>query len=148
MEFDGLLYAVWVGKPPGPYHLWYSAFNGTSWTPQKTVPSALTTEVSGPALAVYHGVIPPTPHFERANPALGIEQTPFFVSPDAQAWPSGSDERWAGVSSFGIGGTNVHLCLRSVAARAEAGREAGPWVFTLSAKTASALGAPGKIACA
>jgi hypothetical protein len=69
VEFDGLLYAVWVGKPPGPYHLWYSAFNGTSWTPQKTVPSALTTEVSGPALAVYHGDLylawigqPPAPY--------------------------------------------------------------------------------------
>jgi phthiocerol/phenolphthiocerol synthesis type-I polyketide synthase E len=95
------------------------------------------------ALAVYNGVIPPTPHFERANPALGIEQTPFLVSAERQVWPGGEDVRWAGVSSFGIGGTNVHLCLRSVA-EAEAGSKPGPWVFPLSAKTARAL----EVSCA
>jgi len=92
------------------------------------------------ALAVHHGVIPPTPHFERANPALGLERTPFRVSAERVAWPQGEQEHWAGVSSFGIGGTNVHVCLRSaprvVASAADA---IGPWVFPISAKTASAL---------
>jgi phthiocerol/phenolphthiocerol synthesis type-I polyketide synthase E len=95
------------------------------------------------ALAVHHGIIPPTPHFERANPELAIERTPFRVSAEAAEWPHSDTERWAGVSSFGIGGTNVHVCLRSapiVQADPEAGSTVqGPWVFPLSAKTVSTL---------
>jgi phthiocerol/phenolphthiocerol synthesis type-I polyketide synthase E len=96
-------------------------------------------------LAVHHGVIPPTPHFNRANPALGIEESPFRVSARSARWPEGETERWAGVSSFGIGGTNVHLCLRSAPAEQsdfEAGTiEGGPWIFPVSAKTSTALDA-------
>jgi phthiocerol/phenolphthiocerol synthesis type-I polyketide synthase E len=95
------------------------------------------------ACAVHHGTIPGTPHFERANPALGIEESPFRITAQTEAWPQGQTERWAGVSSFGIGGTNVHLCLRSAPAvepDAEAGGiEGGSWVFPLSAKTPAAL---------
>ena len=90
------------------------------------------------ALAVHHGMIPPTLNFERANPALGLERTAFRVSAERVEWPA--DERWAGVSSFGIGGTNVHVCLRSApAAKSELAQ--GPFVFPVSAKTERALGA-------
>jgi phthiocerol/phenolphthiocerol synthesis type-I polyketide synthase E len=96
-------------------------------------------------LAVHHGVIPPTPHFNRANPALGIEESPFRVSASSARWPEGETDRWAGVSSFGIGGTNVHLCLRGAPAEqsdSEAGAiGGGPWVFPVSAKTPTALDA-------
>jgi phthiocerol/phenolphthiocerol synthesis type-I polyketide synthase E len=91
------------------------------------------------ALAVHSGVIPPTPHFERANPALGLERTPFRVSAERSDWPLGESEHWAGVSSFGIGGTNVHVCLRSAPAVKTAGPAHGPWVFPVSAKTDAAL---------
>jgi phthiocerol/phenolphthiocerol synthesis type-I polyketide synthase E len=95
------------------------------------------------ALAVHHGIIPATPHFVRANPALGIEESPFRVTAQAEAWPEGEPERWAGVSSFGIGGTNVHLCLRSAPtseSNAEADGIAGrSWIFPVSAKTPTAL---------
>ena len=94
-------------------------------------------------LAVYHGTIPGTPHFERANPALGIEESPFRITAQPEAWPDGQSERWAGVSSFGIGGTNVHVCLRGApAARTDAatdGMERGSWIFPISAKTPAAV---------
>jgi len=90
------------------------------------------------ALAVHHGVIPPTLNFERANPALGLERTPFTVSAESATWPEGESERWAGVSSFGIGGTNVHVCLRNApAVKSELAQ--GPFVFPVSAKTERAL---------
>jgi malonyl CoA-acyl carrier protein transacylase/acyl carrier protein len=96
-------------------------------------------------LAVHHGVIPPTPHFNRANPALGIEESPFRVSASSAKWPEGDTERWAGVSSFGIGGTNVHLCLHSAPVeQPEFGAgsvRGGPWVFPVSAKTSTAMDA-------
>ena len=94
-------------------------------------------------LAVYHGVIPPTPNFVEANPALGLDKTAFRVSAAAGHWPEGDDERWAGVSSFGIGGTNVHVVLRSAPASAAGSdtRTEDGWanVFPISAKTATAL---------
>jgi hypothetical protein len=52
-DYDGLLYAAWTGNS-STRHIWYSAFNGTSWTAQTTVPSALT-NITGPALGVYGG---------------------------------------------------------------------------------------------
>ena len=36
---------------------------------------------------------------------------------------------------WGIGGTNVHLCLRGASVRDEAEVQRGPWVFPVSAKT-------------
>ncbi len=96
-------------------------------------------------LAVHYGVIPPTPHFNRANPALGIENSRFRVSASSARWPEGETDRWAGVSSFGIGGTNVHLCLRSMRAGESdfesSAMEGGPWIFPVSAKTPTALDA-------
>lgn len=96
-------------------------------------------------LAVHHGVIPPTPHFSRPNPAAGIEESPFRVSASSARWPEGETDRWAGVSSFGIGGTNVHLCLRNASAKESdfetRATEGGPWIFPVSAKTPAALDA-------
>jgi phthiocerol/phenolphthiocerol synthesis type-I polyketide synthase E len=100
------------------------------------------------ALAVHWGVIPPTPHFVRANPALGIEESSFRVTTRCEAWPDPRPDtgpmRWAGVSSFGIGGTNVHLCLCAAPLESSAGGdplEGGSWVFPVSAKTPAALAA-------
>ena len=90
------------------------------------------------ALVVHHGMIPPTLNFEKANPALGLERTVFKVSAERVEWPT--EERWAGVSSFGIGGTNVHVCLRSSPAVKETFAD-GPFVFPVSAKTERALDA-------
>jgi hypothetical protein len=51
-QFNGLLYAAWTGYT-SPYRIWYSAFNGKTWTAQKTVPSAMTNNGAGPGLAVF-----------------------------------------------------------------------------------------------
>lgn len=63
-------------------------------------------------LAVSRGQIPPMLHFHSPNPALKIEESPFTIPVSAQAW---QDEiRYAGVSSFGIGGTNCHMIVASL----------------------------------
>jgi thioesterase domain-containing protein/acyl carrier protein len=61
-------------------------------------------------LAVHHGVLPPTVDFRAPNPALDLG--PFRVPTRAEPWPAGP--RVAGVSSFGIGGTNAHVIVESV----------------------------------
>lgn len=63
-------------------------------------------------LTVSHGQIPPTLHFQTPHPALKLEETPFTVPVAPQAWRD--DIRYAGVSSFGIGGTNCHMIVASL----------------------------------
>ncbi|MFW3464686.1 type I polyketide synthase [Streptomyces microflavus] len=61
------------------------------------------------ALAVHHGVIPPSLHFRTPNPRIDFPAERLEVITEAAAWPAGP--RFAGVSSFGYGGTNAHVAL-------------------------------------
>jgi myxalamid-type polyketide synthase MxaB len=63
-------------------------------------------------LALSHKQLPPSVHFERPNPEIDFESSPFYVNKTLKAWvpPEGFPRR-AGVSSFGIGGTNAHVVL-------------------------------------
>jgi acyl transferase domain-containing protein/aryl carrier-like protein len=71
-------------------------------------------------LCLKHHVIPPTLHFEKGNPALQLEQSPFHVTTQLTPWRGdGSVPRRAGVSSFGIGGTNAHAVLEEAPPRPE-----------------------------
>ncbi|MER7165746.1 SDR family NAD(P)-dependent oxidoreductase [Micromonospora sp. NPDC000207] len=62
-------------------------------------------------LALYHGVRPPTIHLRRPNPAWHPQQSPFAFFTEARPWSAPADERVAGVSAFGFGGTNFHVVL-------------------------------------
>jgi acyl transferase domain-containing protein len=61
-------------------------------------------------LAVREGRIPPSLHFERANPACELDRSPFYVPVETREWREPGPRR-AAVSSFGIGGTNAHVVL-------------------------------------
>ncbi|WP_440092845.1 amino acid adenylation domain-containing protein [Pseudomonas syringae] len=61
-------------------------------------------------LAVFHGVIPPNLGFGRINPQIDLEHSPFYIPTASRPWPEGR-RRLAGVSSFGIGGTNAHVII-------------------------------------
>lgn len=63
-------------------------------------------------LAVQQGVIPPQPSAEMPNHELGLDRSPFRLSPTALPWkPASTHPRRAAVSSFGFGGTNAHILL-------------------------------------
>ncbi len=90
-------------------------------------------------LALRHGTIPPSLHFERPNPQ--VELGPFYVPAQALPWPEEFFPRRAGVSSFGLGGTNVHVVLEEAPARQPSG-PSRPWqLLLLSARTPAALAA-------
>ncbi|MFP3941414.1 MAG: alpha/beta fold hydrolase [Thermoanaerobaculia bacterium] len=55
--------------------------------------------------------IPPSLHFEEPNPEIDFAAGPFFVADRLIPWRSGEHPRRAGVSAFGIGGTNAHAVL-------------------------------------
>ena len=93
------------------------------------------------ALAIEHGTIPASLHFETPNPALALENSPFFVNAALSAWPSGLTPRRAGVSSFGMGGTNAHVVLEQAPDEQPSSEAAAadPELVVLSARTESAL---------
>ncbi len=92
------------------------------------------------ALSVYHGVIPPSLNFSVDNPEAQFDSTPFYVNTGLTGWPMDGPRR-AGVSAFGLGGTNVHVVLEQAPPRAPApATPAGfPVTLVLSAKTSAAL---------
>ena len=89
------------------------------------------------ALAIKHGTIPPTLHFTAPNPHLNYDESPFFVATESLEWPD--DARRAGVSAFGLGGTNVHVVLEAPPAAATAPASRAPQLIVLSARSEAAL---------
>ncbi len=89
------------------------------------------------ALALRHGVIPATVHFTSPNPALDLESSPFYVVGSKLDWPRSKGRRRAGLSSFGIGGTNSHVVLEEAPAleEAERGVERPFEIWPVSAKS-------------
>jgi phthiocerol/phenolphthiocerol synthesis type-I polyketide synthase E len=90
-------------------------------------------------LALRHREIPPTLHFQRGNPQVDFDATPFYVNNEIVAVDA--KPMRAGVSSFGIGGTNVHVVMEEAPRRRDAAGPAGgtPALLLVSARTVSAL---------
>lgn len=63
------------------------------------------------ALAVYHGVKPPTINLKNPNSYYNAGSSPFAFHTEAGLWMQ--EKRYAGVSAFGFGGTNFHAVLES-----------------------------------
>jgi acyl transferase domain-containing protein/acyl-CoA synthetase (AMP-forming)/AMP-acid ligase II len=92
-------------------------------------------------LALEHGVIPPSLHFETPNPAIDWDHSPFYVNTTPVAWKTTEGPRRAGVNSLGIGGSNVHVILEEAPAPVAVPRDVDrpQHVLTLSARTEPAL---------
>jgi acyl transferase domain-containing protein/thioesterase domain-containing protein/SAM-dependent methyltransferase/acyl carrier protein len=90
------------------------------------------------ALLLQHRELVPTPHFRRPNPGLDLEASPFVVSDALRPW-SAEGPLLAGISSFGIGGTNVHAILESAPATDRRPPRTAPRIFCLSATTPAGL---------
>jgi len=91
------------------------------------------------ALALEHKQIPPSLHFDRPNPQIDFDNSPFYVNTQLADWKTNGHPRRAGVSSFGFGGTNAHVILEEAPA-VEASGPSRPWhTLLLSAKSETAL---------
>jgi acyl transferase domain-containing protein/aryl carrier-like protein/ubiquinone/menaquinone biosynthesis C-methylase UbiE len=97
------------------------------------------------ALALKHGLIPPSLHFQTPNPHIDFERLKLRVQQHLEPWPENGDGRYAGVNSFGFGGTNAHIVLSEPPPREtlhpEHGAEASPaaYLIPLSARSSDAL---------
>lgn len=90
------------------------------------------------ALSLKHKQIPPSLHFNQANPEINFDNSPFYVNTTLRTWNTNGIPRRAGVSSFGIGGTNAHIILEEAPSEEQVTVKL-PQLLLLSAKTRTAL---------
>jgi acyl transferase domain-containing protein/acyl carrier protein len=90
-------------------------------------------------LSLRHGRIPPSLHFETANPAIDFAASPFYVNTGLRDWPRLGAPRRAGVSAFGVGGTNAHVIVEEAPQSERGASPRSPQILVLSAKTPGAL---------
>lgn len=91
-------------------------------------------------LALQNRRIPPSINFERPNPEIDFDASPFRVVTEATDWEPPGGVRRAGVSAFGMGGTNAHVILEEAPAREPSEPPRRRWqLLPLSARSDAAL---------
>ncbi|MFD8498154.1 SDR family NAD(P)-dependent oxidoreductase [Amycolatopsis sp. NPDC059657] len=89
-------------------------------------------------LAIQHKEIPASLNFTTPNPEIPLDALRLRVCTEAKGWDDGP--RFAGVSSFGLGGTNCHLVLTDPPAPCETQGIVGQELpFVLSGRSVKAL---------
>jgi acyl transferase domain-containing protein/surfactin synthase thioesterase subunit len=96
-------------------------------------------------LAMRHGTLPRTLHLDEVTPQVDWDQGGVELLRKTVPWPVSAQPRRAGVSAFGVGGTNAHVILEASdpCPTAEPVTRVAPplLAWTLSARTANALSA-------
>ncbi|WP_102868705.1 type I polyketide synthase [Pseudovibrio exalbescens] len=94
-------------------------------------------------LALENNYLPPSLHFETPNPDIDFEGLNLSVITDGIGLARGQHKRYAGVNSFGFGGTNAHVILSDpaqpdVVAHQNSSND-GAGILMLSAQSKEAL---------
>lgn len=93
-------------------------------------------------LAMQHGEIPPHLHLTKVNPHISLQENNLTIPKEATPWTvEEGQRRLAGVSAFGMSGTNAHLVLEEAPVRQAVPSEVERplHLLTLSAKSEAAL---------
>lgn len=91
-------------------------------------------------LLLQHGQIAPQSGFTTLNPHLSLDGTRLRIASEATPWPPADPPRVAGVSSFGVGGTNAHVVIEEAPELAPIDRRPErPELLALSARSPAAL---------
>ncbi|MFP7674732.1 SDR family NAD(P)-dependent oxidoreductase [Marivita sp. S0852] len=92
------------------------------------------------SMAVYNEQIPPSLGFEKPNPAIDFDHSPFHVNDRLTKWPKSDHPRRAGVNSLGVGGTNAHVVLEQAPERGPSEQSDWPFqILTVSGRSKAAL---------
>lgn len=91
-------------------------------------------------LCVKYNQIPPAVDFKEPNPEIDFANSPFYVNTELKAFPKNLYPPRAGVSAFGIGGTNAHIIVEAPPSRSTIRLDSGEqYLVPISAKTETAL---------
>ncbi len=94
------------------------------------------------ALCLYYGKIPPNLHFETPNPAIPFDELRLKVPTEIESFPDNTGSSFAGINSFGFGGTNAHVVLEEAVPTQKKDVEVpqrGGFVYQLSSRCQKAL---------
>ncbi|HEY0291343.1 MAG TPA: SDR family NAD(P)-dependent oxidoreductase [Hansschlegelia sp.] len=85
-------------------------------------------------LALEHDLLPASLHVTELNPDIPFDELKLHVATEAVPLPRGARPRYAGVNSFGFGGTNAHVIVCDPTPEDRAGR-AAPRVVEAEGRT-------------
>ncbi|WP_130873082.1 type I polyketide synthase [[Pseudopropionibacterium] massiliense] len=88
-------------------------------------------------LALEYGIIPGTCHYDSPNPEFRLDGTRITITSESTEWDTPT--RIAGVTSLGVGGTNVHVVLQSTTPPNPKASHDGITTLRLSAASPEAL---------
>ncbi|MBU3032644.1 type I polyketide synthase [Tritonibacter mobilis] len=92
------------------------------------------------ALALENKSLPPSLGYEKPNPTIDFETSPFRVNDVLCPWISHKGPRRAAVNALGVGGTNAHAILEEAPVRAPSEESDFPFqVLCISGQTKAAL---------
>lgn len=91
--------------------------------------------------ALQNSVLPKTLHIDAPTPIVDWDSGAVKLLTEPEDWPASAEPRRAGVSAFGVSGTNAHVILEAAPTQESAPAPADPAVvpLTISAKTPGAL---------
>ncbi len=92
-------------------------------------------------MALKNKKIPPTLHFQTPNSLMNLIDSAVYVNTELSKWEKPEKAlRCAGISSFGLSGTNCHVVLEEYEEKAkDSALHHGYLIFTLSAKSEKSL---------
>ncbi|MER7007806.1 beta-ketoacyl synthase N-terminal-like domain-containing protein, partial [Dactylosporangium sp. NPDC000555] len=95
-------------------------------------------------LSVHQSILPPHLNFRQPNPAIPFTEFNVLVNTERFPWPQERGQLIAGVSSFGMGGTNCHIIIsgqpvQTEGANPSATSAGGPFPLPISGRGTDAL---------
>ncbi|MFJ1749257.1 SDR family NAD(P)-dependent oxidoreductase [Streptomyces sp. NPDC088116] len=138
------LSAAYAGSRPQDRPLWLGSVKSNLGHTQA---AAGVTGIVKMVLALSHELIPRTLHADEPTPYIDWQSGPLRPATSPVPWPRAADRpRRAGISSFGVSGTNAHVILEEPPAdtsRIQVGPTGpgsrGPFPYVLSARAPQAL---------